>query len=68
MDSRLDQIWSAYERRAAEDSSDLDAARRARLRGTPFQDVTRRPERRTRPSHRDPTGDTAIRRIDKEKK
>lgn len=64
-DDMLSALMDAIDRRAAEDTSSLDDARRALSARTPdmnnpYRPVPIRAERRTQRSYADPTGETAV--------
>lgn len=72
-DEIRDALTAAIQRRADEDTTSLDAARRARSARTPDMNnplapMYARPERRTQRPYRDPVGEQAIGNIKKEKK
>lgn len=71
-DEIRDALTAAIQRRADEDTTSLDAARRARSARTPdinnpLLPIYERP-RRGGPTYRDPVGEQAIGNIKKEKK
>lgn len=60
MSDLLQALMDAYDKRAAD--SDL------RPENNPLKPTYQRPERRTRPTYKDPTGSAAVGNIDRERK
>lgn len=62
MSDLLQALMDAYDKRAA----DSDLPRRPE--NNPLKPDYQRPERRTRPTYKDPTGSTAVGNVDRERK